>query len=61
MNLLPMIEMSGKNSEAPAAARSPNMSVNMFPHQAGFGPAFPKEAAQKKTDIRLVIVALYEN
>lgn len=50
MNLLPMIEKTGKNLEVPAAARTPNMPVNLF------GAAFPKEEAQKKSDIRLVSV-----
>lgn len=48
MNLLPMIEKTGKNSEAPAAARTPNMPVNLF------GAAFPKAEAQKKTDVSVV-------
>ncbi|CDP03053.1 unnamed protein product [Coffea canephora] len=48
MNLLPMIEKTGKNSDAPAAARTPSMPVNLF------GTAFPKGEAQKKTDDSVV-------
>ncbi|KAL3532720.1 hypothetical protein ACH5RR_006241 [Cinchona calisaya] len=60
MNLLPMIENTGKNSDypaaAPAARMTPNMSVNMLPHQlSGFvGPTFPREEAEKKTDVSVV-------
>ena len=49
MNLLPMIEKTGKNPDATAAASTPSMPVNLF------GTAFPKGEAQKKTDDRLVL------
>ncbi|KAL3535501.1 hypothetical protein ACH5RR_003962 [Cinchona calisaya] len=49
MNLLPMIEKTGKNSEVPPAARTPNMPpVNLF------GATFPSQEAQNKTDVSVV-------
>ncbi|CAI9100766.1 OLC1v1037933C1 [Oldenlandia corymbosa var. corymbosa] len=55
MNLLPMIERNSPEAPVPAAGRKiPAMPANLFPQQAGFGSAFPKEEAQKKADLSLV-------